>query len=112
MRYLHDQGKWRICWEIISFSGNLKNKTQRTIHVTYSRPLCVALASRTALGMAVERFVFMSRQPIPDSRAAIFTASRCGVNLRSKLGSSLKIDMTIRTWKDSLKESRNFRNGC
>jgi len=72
-------------WGTISYPGN-------DYLVTYSRPLCAAFAARTALGMAVERFVFLSRQPIPDSSAAIFTASICGVNYRTKLVFSLKIE--------------------
>ena len=82
-----------------------------TDSVIYSRPACAAFAIRTAFGMAVARFVVPSRQPIPESSAATFTVSICGVNYSSKLASSLKIDMTLRTLKDSLKESRNLRNG-
>jgi len=79
-------------WGTISYPGNVKNETSSDYLVTYSRPLCAAFAARTALGMAVERFVFLSRQPIPDSSAAIFTASICGVNYRTKLVFSLKIE--------------------
>ena len=81
----------------VSYSGNVKNKTATKYPVTYSRPLCVTFASRTAFGMAVARLVVLSRQPIPDSSAATFTASICGVNYKTKLVSSLKIDVRIRT---------------
>lgn len=76
----------------ISYPSNIKNETSRDYLVTYSRPLCAAFPTRTSLGMAVERFVFPSRQPIPDSSAATFTASIYGVNYRTKLVSSLKIE--------------------
>jgi hypothetical protein len=81
----------------VSYSGNVKNKMARKYSLTHSRPPCASFASRTAFGMAVARLVVLSRQPIPDSSAATFTASICGVNYKTKLVSSLKIDVRIRT---------------
>ncbi len=59
---------------------DVKYGLARADSVTYSRPARATLATRTAFGMAVASFVVSSRQPIPASSAAIFTASTCGAN--------------------------------